>query len=220
VSRGLTVARAALVVVGDGTAYGIARRQRMTTWGATAHEVAQVLPGDEIVGPAKYRTTHAVTVDAPAERVWAWLVQLGQGRGGMYSYDWLENLVGLHMHSAESIVPELQELGAGDVVRMVPEGTEPPLEFVVARAEPPHLLVLGPHGTREEALAGNMPYAAWTFVVRAAENGGSRLVVRFQSDFKPTPLGWLMNKYALEPVHFLMERKMMLTLKERAERAA
>lgn len=212
-----TMTRAAAVTLAGGAAYLLAQWPRMTNWGAEPEEVYEELPGDEIVGEAKYRTTHAVTIDAPPERVWAWLVQMGQGRGGMYSYDWLENVVGLHMHSARRIIPELQELHVGDLVRMVPEGTEPDLHFAVAQVEPPHLLVLGPDTRREEAIESGLPYPAWTFLVRPTGKNGGRLLVRFQSDFKPTPRGWITNKYALEPLHFLMERKMLLTLKERAE---
>lgn len=215
-----SLAGAAAVAVAAVAAYGLSRWPRMSTWGATTTEACEVLPGDEIVGEAKYRTTHAVTVDAPVEQAWPWLVQLGQGRGGMYSYDWLENLVGLDMHSADRIVPELQGLALGDVVRLVPEGTRPDLGFVVTRLEPPNVLVLGPSGTREAALAAHLPYACWTFLLRPLDHGGSRLVVRFQSDFEPTPTGRLMNKYALAPVHFVMERKMLLGIKDRVERAA
>ena len=77
----------------------------MINWGATQQEVDESLPGDDIVGQAKYRSTRAVTVNAPVERVWPWLVQLGQGRGGLYSYDWLENLLHLDIHSADRILP-------------------------------------------------------------------------------------------------------------------
>lgn len=215
-----TTTRAAALTLAGGAAYLLSQWPRMTSWGAAPEEVYEELPGDEIVGEAKYRTTHAVTIDAPPERVWAWLVQMGQGRGGMYSYDWLENLVGLKMHSAQRIIPELQELHVGDTIRMVPEGTEPDLRFAVARVEPPHLLVLGPDAPREESIESGYPYPVWTFVVRPTGKRASRLVVRFQSDFKPTVRGWLGNKYALEPVHFLMERKMLLTIKDRAEHVA
>lgn len=178
-----------------------------------------MMPGDELLGVARYRTTHAVTIDAPAEQVWPWLVQLGQGRGGMYSYDWLENLLGLRMHSADRIEPALQDLHVGDEIRLVPEGTEPELTLTVVRLEPERVLVLGSSGSREDVIGAGMPYPAWTFALRPLGGRRTRLVVRFQSDFAPTPAGWLMNKYALEPVHFLMERKMLLGIKERAERA-
>lgn len=211
---------AAVLAVAGGATYAISRWPKMTSWGATAQELLQPLPGDEIVGSAKYRTTHALTIHAPPDRVWPWLVQIGQGRGGLYSYDWLENLAGLDIHSVDRIMPELQELSVGDAIRLVPEGTEPDLTFRVVRVEPQCLLVLGPGSSREEALESGMPYPCWTFSLRPLDGGKTRLVVRFQSDFKPTALGWLMNKYGLEPIHFLMERKMMLGIKERAERLA
>jgi hypothetical protein len=211
---------AAALVLASGATYVASRWPRMTSWGATPGEVAETMPGDEVVGTAKYRTTHAVTVDAPPSRVWPWLVQMGQGRGGLYSYDWLENLVGLDMHSADRVVLELQDLRVGDRVRMVPQGMEPDLSFIVLRLEPPHLLVLGPDGTRDDVLGSGMPFPCWTFSLRPTTFGGTRLVVRFQSDFQPTPVGWMVNKYALAPVHFLMERKMLLGIKGRAERAA
>ncbi len=206
--------------VAAAAAFGISRWPRMTTWGCTPAEADRQMPGDEIIGTAKYRTTHAVTIEAPCEQVWPWLVQMGQGRGGMYSYDWLENLLGLHMHTAERIVPELQELAVGDIIRMVPEGTEPALQFAVAILEPPYVLVLGPDGTREAAISSGLPYPCWTFQLVPVGDQACRLVVRFQSDFKPTALGYLMNKYALEPIHFVMERKMLLGIRDRAERAA
>lgn len=192
----------------------------MLTWGATPEEAEATMSGDEIVGRARYQATHAVTIEAPVEQVWPWLVQMGQGRGGLYSYDRVENLLGLDIHSADHIVPELQDLAVGDVIRMVPEGTEPDLHFLVAYLEPPHLLVLSSEGSRRDAYAADLPFATWAFHLREVDESTTRLVVRFRSDFRPTPSGWITNKYALEPVHFVMERKMLLGIKERAERAA
>jgi hypothetical protein len=190
----------------------------MINWGATQQEIDEPLPGDEIVGQAKYRSTRAITVNAPVERVWPWLVQLGQGRGGLYSYDWLENLLRLDIHSVDRIVPEYQRLAVGDVVRLVPDGTQPALQFTVKQVEPPRLLVLGPSGSRREAFEARMPFPCWTFRLTAMPGDTTRLVVRFQSDFKPDLMGWAVNKYALAPVHFAMERKMLLGIKRRAER--
>jgi hypothetical protein len=213
------VATAGVVAVAGAAAYGLSRWPAMTTWGATAQEAGESLPGDDVVGEPRYRTTHAVTIDAPPGQVWPWLVQLGQGRGGLYSYDWLENLMGLDIRSADHIDPALQDLAVGDTVRLVPEGTEPDLSMTVLRLEPPSLLLLGAGVPREEALAAGMPYPAWTFLLRPVAGDRSRLVVRFQSDFEPTPLGLLMNKWALGPVHFAMERRMLLGIKQRAEAA-
>ncbi len=212
-------ATSVVVAVVAAAAYARDRWHRMQTWGATAAEVAEVLPGDELVGQARYRTTHAITIDAPVERVWPWLVQMGQGRGGLYSYDWLENLVGLDIHSVQEIREELQSLSLGDEVRLVPEGAQPPLRFTVVRIAAPELLVLGAGHSREEAFAAGLPYPCWTFRLTPVEPDRCRLVVRFQADFDPTPLGTLAYRGALQPVHFVMERKMLHGIKERAERA-
>lgn len=212
-SRRSISAVAALVAI----ASGLSRWPRLTTWGATVAEVAASMPGDEIVVRARYRSTHAVTVAAPAEDVWPWLVQLGQGRGGLYSYDWLENLLGLDIHSARRIDPDLQTLAVGDQVRLVPEGTEPPLRFTVVRLEPPILLVLGPGTTRVEALDAGLPYPCWTFRLTTEHPGSCRLVVRFQADFAPSLVNRLAYAVALAPVQFVMERRMLLGIKQRAE---
>jgi len=171
------VAATSALVLG---AAGLSSWHRMPSWGATQQEVDEDLPGDEIIGQARYRTTHAVTVNAPVEVVWPWLVQLGQGRGGLYSYDWLENLLRLDIHSADRIVPDYQHLAVGDLVRLVPEGTQPPLQFAVTRVEPPHLLVLGPEGSRQNSFKAKMPYPCWTFRLTSGPGHTTRLVARFQ----------------------------------------
>ena len=106
-------------------ALGLQAAHCLRNWGATAEEAAAPLPGDELVPEPAQNTTLAVSIGASAQEVWAWLVQIGQDRGGMYSYDWLENLIGLHIHSAEEIRPEWQHLTAGDRVVVVPEGYGP-----------------------------------------------------------------------------------------------
>jgi hypothetical protein len=214
-SIGIVTAAAAAA----GIALGLKRSPRMTTWGATEEEVAASMAGDDLIGRAKYRSTHAITIDALPEDVWPWLAQLGQGRGGLYSYDWLENLLGLDIHSVQGIDARLQALSLGDVVRLVPEGTEPPLRFAVVRLDAPSLLVLGPDKTRAEAFAARLPYPCWTFQLTPVAASSCRLVVRFQADFNPTPFGWLAYNYALQPIHFAMERKMLMGIKERAERS-
>jgi hypothetical protein len=213
-ARSIGIASGVLAVTGG----GLSQWHRMATWGSTEHEASAVMPGDEIIGEARYRSTHAITIETTAEDVWPWLVQMGQGRGGLYSYDWLENLLGLDIHSAGRIDASLQTLSVGDVVRLVPEGSEPPLRFVVARMHVPTLLVLGPDTSRDEAFAAHLPYPCWTFQLTPTRDDTCRLVVRFQADFQPTLLGRLAYQYALLPIHFVMERKMMLGIKARAER--
>lgn len=89
-------------------------RRRCLTWGATVEEVEQPLPGDDLLAEPDIVATRAVWIDAPPKAIWPWLVQMGSGRGGAYTYDWIENLLGLDMHSAKEILPEFQDLKVGD----------------------------------------------------------------------------------------------------------
>jgi hypothetical protein len=164
--------------------------------------------------------THAVTIEASPVHIWPWLVQIGQGRAGLYSYDRLENLFGCRLHSAERVVSELQHIDLGDEVRLVPEDYRVPLRFEVSIVEPERTLVLKAPGTPERAFAEGLPYCSWAFVLEELDDGSTRLISRWRSDFKPTFVGELSNKWGLEPVHFVMERKMLLGIKARAERTA
>jgi deazaflavin-dependent oxidoreductase (nitroreductase family) len=192
---------------------------RLTTWGATAQEVAGRHPGDELLDGAVSSSTYAVTVHAEPAEVWAWLVQLGQGRGGMYSYEWLENLFGLDIHNAEELRPEWQRLAAGDQVRVVPPGRlgmPGGYAFRVARVEPPRALVLRQQPPEH-------PWnATWAFLVVPRDGGGCRLLARSRSARVP---GWggaaaRVGEALMLPVVLLMTRAMLLGIKRRAERHA
>jgi hypothetical protein len=203
-----------------GATYAIAIRPRMIRWGATDDEVARTLPGDDLVPQPRYIQTHAISIAATPGAIWPWLVQMGQGRAGLYSYDRVERAFGCQIENADRIVPELQSLAVGDEIRLVPEDFAVPLRFVVGALEPERALVLRSPGTREEALEAGLPFGSWAFVLEPIDPVATRLVVRFRSDYQPTPTGLIVNGYALEPVHFLMERKMLMGIRDRAERAA
>src|SRR5215831_2205624 len=108
-------------------------------WGATPAEVSATMPGDELVPKPKITSTRAITIDAPPRDVWPWLVQIGQGRGGFYSYDALENLVRCDIHSADRIIPQLQQLDPGDLILLAAAGGPC---FRVSKAQPPSVLAL------------------------------------------------------------------------------
>jgi hypothetical protein len=112
-------------------------RRRYLRWEATDEEVNLVLPGDDLLRSADLTATRAVTIRASASVVWPWIAQLGQGRGGFYSYDFLENLMGCEIHSAGRVVPEGQHVVVGDEVRLAPQ-----LGLTVAFCEPVRSLVL------------------------------------------------------------------------------
>ncbi len=201
--------------------YALVVRPRLLRWGATGSEIVRRMPGDELVPRARIESTRAVTIHAPAERVWAWLVQIGQGRGGYYSYDWLENLAGLDIHSAERIVPELQHLAPGDTVRVYPGGG-----FTVSTAEPGRALVLqaaidafsGKLAACHALLEGALFQTSWAFTLKDLGAGYTRLAARFRADYLPRLANLAFAHLLLEPAVFVMERKILLGIKARAER--
>jgi hypothetical protein len=188
-------------------------------WGASADELARRFPGDELNPSPKLGYTRAITIQAPVERVWPWLVQLGQGRGGLYSYDGLENLAGCDIHSVERIIPELQNPQIGEQIRMGPKGYPC---FAIAAIEAGRALVLIsadpqtglPVGYTTQAGKGYST-ATWQFILNALGENATRLIVRQRLTYSPD-LAWIWR--LTEPVGFVMERKMLLGIKRRAER--
>jgi hypothetical protein len=100
-------------------------------WGATDDEVSRTLLGDSLIENPRLQATHAITVHAPPEAIWPWLVQMGQGRGGFYSYEGIERLLGLRPGNANQIIPNLQELHAADELPLAPNGAGLPVDIVV-----------------------------------------------------------------------------------------
>jgi hypothetical protein len=180
-------------------------RQPVLSWGATAEEAGRVLPGDELLADADVVSTRAVSIDAPRSAVWPWLVQMGSGRGGAYTYDWIENLFGLGMRSADRIHPEWQGLAVGDVI----PGRASLPGMRVEELEPERTLV-----TRSED--GTW---VWAFSLDDLESG-TRLVSRNRIAMPDPSLGDRIGMAVMEPGSLVMERKMLHGIKERAERLA
>jgi uncharacterized protein YndB with AHSA1/START domain len=209
-------------------AYLLIVRPWHSRWGATEEEVRRALPYDHFVPDPIYQTTRAVTIGAPPGEVWRWLVQLGQGRGGLYSYDWLENLADLDVHSAEVIVPELQDLKVGDLVRLAPESMGAEAGLRVAAMEPGRALVLhqptDPHTgrpiDRDDPGLENYYGWNWAFVLEETDGGSTRLIVRSRIDGSPRTLIGAFYTLLLEFPHFVMERAMLMGIKRRAERTS
>jgi hypothetical protein len=177
-------------------------RRRVLTWGATACEAAARLPGDELLSDADGVSTRAIEISAPARDVWPWLAQMGPDpRGGAYTYDWIENLLGLHMHSADRVLPEFQDPQVGETIGL---GAN---EMRLERVEPKRVLAWRSHD-------GNW---VWTFVVTETE-AGTRLVSRNRFRL-PTTAGRV-AMLAMEPLSLVMERRMLRGIKDRAERLA
>ncbi|WP_416838622.1 hypothetical protein [Haloferax sp. DFSO52] len=193
-------------------AYLFALRPWHRQWGTTDGEATGALPGDDFVGDADVVSTRAITIAASARSVWPWLVKLGQGRGGFYSYERLENFFGLQIHDADNILSEHQHLGIGDEIRLGPPGSNAP-SFHVALMDPGRTLVLSAPGWELGAST-----ATWTFALHELSPGATRLVVRFRGQ-SPSLRARVVNRLVVEPVQFAMERKMLIGIRERAERA-
>ncbi|GAB4572419.1 MAG: hypothetical protein Kow0077_11830 [Anaerolineae bacterium] len=212
--RPLWAALSGLVTAGGTAAsvYALAVRPWHMRWGAAHSEVERALPGDDLVPAPRYRATHAVTIRAAVADVWPWLVQIGQGRAGFYSYDWIENALGLNIHSADRIIPEFQVLRPGDVIPLAPDGFGIP----VVEVQPGRALVLGGELAPRESGANSFA-ASWVFVLEPVAEDATRLIERIQMDYAPTALNRLLFQVLMEPGSFLMERRMLLGIKARAE---
>ena len=177
-------------------------RPPILTWSATAAEARSHLPGDELLDNADGIATRAISIQAPVASVWPWLAQLGPfPRGGAYTYDWIENLLGLGMHSANRVLDQFQHPEIGDTIGF---GSN---QMRLERVEPNHVLAW-------RSQDGNW---VWTFVLEA-QDGRTRLISRnrFRLSTPIASLGMLL----MEPASLVMERKMLLGLKQRAEELA
>jgi hypothetical protein len=200
---------AALSVIGL-AAYTLLARRWQLRWGTTDSESEEQLPGDDLIENADITATRAITIRAAADQVWPWIAQLGQGRGGFYSYDFLENLVGCDIHSADRIVPEWQDVEVGDEVRFAPA-----VGLAVASLEQGRSLVL-----RGGVPIGNTPApydSTWAFVLRDKPSNRTRLLVRERYAYT-RPWARLIVE-PTEVLSFVMSQKMLRGIKDRAERS-
>ncbi len=185
-------------------------RRWYSRWGSTPDERRRSLPGDDIVPEPRLVATRAITINAPASAVWPWLVQMGHGRGGLYSYERLENLARCDMHNADVIHPEWQSLAVGDKVRFGPE----PYPFHYVRAvDPDRTLVLG-SSPEEEATP-----TSWVFHLEPM-NSGVRLIVRSRNGYQPGAMNTIIWRGITDPMYFVMERRMLIGIRDRAEAQA
>lgn len=188
-------------------------RRYYRNWGATKAECKMALPGDELVKAPAVQTTEAISIDASVDEVWPWLVQIGQDRGGLYSFEALENLIGLRFGNARRIHPEWQRLGVGDIVRLAPEGWMGLRDGVVLRVAdlvPQERMVL-------RAAAPELPWdAVWSFHIMPHWEDRCRLIVRRRAGMRH-PGEVLAAEFAIGPVTALLTRGMLIGIKRRAE---
>jgi hypothetical protein len=181
-------------------------RRWYLNYGATAEETERALPGDELLPQPCLVSTRAVTIEAAPSTVWPWLVQMGSGRGGAYSYDWIENLLGQDTRSADEILPQFQQLAVGDVLPLGPKGPGMRVE------------ILDP----ERTLAFRSTDDAWVWIFQLDTRWlETRLISR--NRIRTPGASWprrLVDRVVMEPGSLVMERRMLLGIKERAEWSA
>jgi hypothetical protein len=202
IAGGAAAAAAAAVA-----SYPVLWRKLCLTWGATANEVSGQMPGDDLMPSPDLISTRAITVEAPSSAIWPWLVQMGSGRGGAYTYDWIENLFGLGMHSANEILPQFQDLKVGDTL---PLGSEDAPRLRVEVVDPERALVV-------RSSDGNWVWAFGLYPEGKHTRLVSRNRIKMPGASAPARVGWV---FVMEPGSLVMERKMLLGIRQRAERLA
>ncbi|MCO6451106.1 MAG: hypothetical protein J5I90_10005 [Caldilineales bacterium] len=187
--------------------YHFVIKTSINRWGATEAEVSAVLPGDELVPHPASIVTRAISIQAAPEHIFPWLLQMGANKGGLYSYDWLEtNLLRCRLVNADRIHPEWQDLKVGDKVEMCPDQAMPP-PYTVSMINPNEALIMG-HQENGEWVN------QWQFVLLPQADGNTRLVLRTRTN----SVGGFWD--IIHPGVFIMERGMLLGVKERAESLA
>jgi hypothetical protein len=182
--------------------YILAIRPWQLRWGATDEEVARPMPGDELVESPSFDATRAVTVNAPPQAIWPWIVQIGFGRAGWYSYDWIDNL---GRPSADQIIPELQDLEVGDRV---------PLSkwtFELVREIEPYRFMVWTGDTR------GANDGTWVWGLYPIDDHSTRLITRLRGRY-PWTSPWIVMLLLVDIFDIVMMRKCMLGIKQRAEK--
>jgi hypothetical protein len=194
-------ARGSMVAAGIGGAIGVVYRVMLKPWhlrwGASDEETARAMPGDDLLSGA-ISATRAIAIAASPEEIWPWLVQLGLGRAGWYSYDWIDNDF---QSSATRILPEHQELKVGDSILMMPS-----MGFVVSAVDQPRSIV--------SLLEGGT--TSWCLGLYPAADGTTRLISRWRPKYERSVATFLML-LLVEPGTFIMEQKMLRTIRDRVE---
>jgi hypothetical protein len=188
------------------SAYAFVIRPWMLRWGSTVEERTRPLPGDDIEADATYVTTRAATINAPAETIWPWLVQMGQDRAGFYTHNWVERLLQSGIPDTSEIRREWQHIEVGNLMRTNRDIGGKPMGWPVAAVDAGHSLVV---------TSKSMPAGTYAFVVEPIDRNTSRLIVRDRARWRWSE--WLFVVLLYEPLHAYMETGLITGVRRRAE---
>jgi hypothetical protein len=188
-------------------------------WGTTVAENTEILPGDDLVAAAVGQVTRAVTVDAPPEKIWPWIMQIGQDRSGFYSYTPLENMIGADMPKVHTLRADWKPRTVGETVWFAtPKRFEGQGKMIAAIVDAPRAFVMMMPADWEKLSSGGQGNGgSWGFVLMPIDAGHTRLIARLRSGPPPNLRARLAGSLFWEPAHFVMERRMLLTIKRLAE---
>ncbi len=215
----VAVALLAVFVVA-GLTYHFVLRDWCLRWGATPAEAQAILPGDELFPVYAGEATHAITIQASREQIWPWLMQIGQDRSGFYSYTFLENVAGSDMPKVERLTPEWKPRAVGETVwfatpkrfggqgRMIAAVVLPQRSFVMVT----------PNDWEHLQAGGRAAEGFWSFTLEPLGNGQTRLIARLRGGTPPTLASRAVGRLFWEPMHFVMEQKMLRTIRDLSER--
>jgi len=201
--------------------YILKKRDDNNKWGATEEEYLSELPGDDLIPDQVREHTRAITIRASADKIWPWLVQMGRDKAGFYSYESIEKCFGLEIKTSTEIIPEFQNLKEGEWIAISEDGFGFEVnemmenEYLVLLSRPSK--ITDGEGEIEE-YSGWDNESSWAFILRKVDDNLSRLIIRTRIGKKDGVSDKLFYHFLLEPGHFIMERKMMLGIKERVER--
>ncbi|MFC1998523.1 hypothetical protein ACFLVR_02635 [Chloroflexota bacterium] len=198
-------------------------RSKYRKWGSTEEELSRELPGDELIKEMKGWYNHAITIKAAPADVWPWIVQLGQNKGGFYSYELLENVAGSKIHNVDRIVAEFQDTAVGDAVMMTPKAAP----YILTAIEPGRAFVLrlrvnlATNDTVdvEEPLPEKYQDGSWLFLIEETSEGATRMITRSRNDWNQSKTNTFF--YGLFGIiSIVMDRKLLKGIRKRAEAVA
>lgn len=189
-------------------------------WGLSQKEANTTFPGDHLVPQPRSEFVHAIEINAPASFVWPWIAQIGQGKGGFYSYEALENMVGLKIYNADKILAEFQQPQIGDLISFGPKDAYPIVIYEPGKSMAiENWYDLNKNSVYNQALESPINYLhlSWLWMVESIDENRSRFISRNRVDFSPSFKNNLMFGPLGEPIVFTMDRKMCYGIKRRAE---